>query len=204
MKLIPTLVVAAGLFSALPASAAPITLNFEDQTSFASLVIPADYGFSANGALLALTNDGTGPGLSGEYFSNNPSGNSVMFGFGPLPGEYAALVSTVGFQNSVSFSYSADAAGTIYARDAAGAILGSVLLAANTTGEGSDHPFSTWATSLLTFSGIATYIDFTELANGHAAFDDVTVNPVPLPAGALLLPFGLAALRLASRKRKEA
>ena len=38
----------------------------------------------------------------------------------------------------------------------------------------------------------------------EALFDDVTVDPVPLPAAALLLPFGLAAVRAATRKRKAA
>jgi hypothetical protein len=201
MKLIPTLVVAAGLFSALPAMASPITLNFEDQTSFSSLSIPDSYGFTANGALLALANDGLGTGSNGEYFSNNPSGNTVMFAFGALPGEYAALTSTAGFQESVSFFFSAAVAGTVYARDAAGAVLGSVYLAANSTNP--DSPFNYWQAGLLTFTGLATYIDFSEV-QGTMAFDDVTVNPVPLPAGLALLPFGLAALRLMSRKRKDA
>jgi hypothetical protein len=41
--------------------------------------------------------------------------------------------------------------------------------------------------------------------DGQIAYDDVTVNAVPLPAAALLFPMGAAALGLsARRKRKQA
>ena len=204
MKLIPSLVAAAGAFFALPALADPVLLDFEDQDSFASLHIPVSYGFTANGALMALANDGGGTGLNGEYFSNNPSGNFVMFGFGPNPGERAELA-TIGdrtFGGSVSFSYSSQTGGTVFLRDFSGNVVDSILLEANSTSM--DSPFSVWTLASLSISAQNVHsIDFSD-ALATTAFDNVQVNSVPLPAAVFLLPTGLAAFGVARRRRKTA
>lgn len=204
MKLIRFAAVAASICAASPAFSALVTFNFEDQTSFASL----DYstnpnGIRANGSLLALANDGLGNGPLGEYFTNAPSA-TVMFATTPLPGELAAFTMQPvigGFIDGVSFSYSSTAATTVFARDAGGAVLGSIALAANVS------PllgyYDVWNTASFTFSGTASSIDFSDTA-GFAAFDNVQVNAVPLPAAALLFPFGLAALGAVRRKRQQA
>jgi len=202
MKLMSSLVVATGLLVGVPAGAGTVLLDFENQTSFSSLNYPeSTYGFTANGALQALANDGGGTGLNGEYFSNNPSGNFVMFATEPLPGELAELSSTAGLIDWVSFSYSASAAATVFVRDIGGNVLASFDLLANSTS--TDSPFNIWNLATLSFSGVAHSIDFTGAA-GVAAFDNVSVNPVPLPAAALLLPFGLAAFGGVVRRRKTA
>jgi len=204
MKLIPSLVAAASAFAALPALADPVLLDFEDQTSFASLNIPTSFGFTANGALMALANDGLGTGTNGEYFSNNPSGNYVMFGFGVLPGERAELA-TIGqnhFTDSVSFSYSSQTGGTVNLLDFDGNVVGSMDLAANSTSL--DSPFSVWTLASLAITGLNVHsIDFTG-ALATTAFDNVQVNAVPLPAAAFLLPGGLAAFGWMRRRRQAA
>ena len=202
MKLIPIIVAGLGIFSATHALSAAVTLDFEDQFSFSSVSYgPNAFGVAANGALLALANDGTGPGASGEFFSNTPTGGAVvMFATAPLSGERAEITVANGFVDAVNFFYSSTAAATVYARDAAGAVLGSVSLLANSTS--STSPYDTWSLATLTFSGPAYSIDFGDTV-GVAAIDDVTVNAVPLPAAALLFPFGAAALGWAGRRKSK-
>ena len=118
MKLIPILVAGLGIFSATHALSAAVTLDFEDQFSFSSVSYgPNAFGVAANGALLALANDGTGPGPSGEFFSNTPTGGAVvMFATAPLSGERAEITVANGFVDAVNFFYSSTAAATVYAR----------------------------------------------------------------------------------------
>lgn len=205
MKLISTLAAAAALCAAIPAVAAPVTLDFEDQASFASLVYPANAnGIAANAALVGLANDGSGNGLpDGQFFSNNPSGSLVMYVFGPLPGERAEITSTVGFGGSATFAYSASGSGSVYARDGSGAILDQFDFLANSNGTDSTSPFATWSLGTLTFGDVAYSIDFTDAA-GLALFDDVKVNTVPLPAAAWLLLSGLGGLGTILRRRRLA
>lgn len=198
MKVLSTLAVLAGLSAAVPAVAAPVTIDFEDQTSFASINIASNpYGVAANGALQALANDGLGTGANGEYFSNAP-GSVVMFATDPLAGERAEISSTAGFTQSVSFYYSSNASGTVSVLDGSGGELQSFSFGANSTS--AEHPFDTWTLATVVFNGLAHSIDFTNTV-GVAAFDNVTLNPVPLPAGLLLLPSGLAALGLVRRRK---
>ena len=204
MKLISTLVGAAALCAAIPAVAAPVTLDFEDQTSFDSVTFPANPGIAANAALVALANDGSGNGVpDGQFFSNNPSGDVVMFVFGPQPGERAEITTTAGFGGSASFSYSASAAGSVYARDASGAILDQFDFLANSLGSETSTPFATWGLGTLTFANVAYSLDFTDAA-GVALFDDVQVNAVPLPAAAWLLLSGLGGLGAMVRRKRKA
>lgn len=202
MKLLPIVAAAASICAASPAFSAFTTLNFEDQTSFTSVsYAPNVYGISANGALLALANDGSGNGSNGEFFSNNPSGTTVMFATTPLVGERAEIASTQGFVGQIDFYYSSTAASTVYVRDQAGLVLNQFSLAANSTSETS--PFDTWTFASLAFAGQAYSIDFSDTV-GVAAFDNVTVNAVPLPAALLLFPFGAAALGAAGRRKRAA
>ncbi len=201
MKLIAKLVAATGLICALPAMADPVTLDFEDQTSFLSLNIPASYGFTANSALMALANDGGGTGTNGEYFSGNPSGDLVMFGFGVLPGERAELA-TIGqltFAGALSFSYSSMTGGSVFLRDFAGDVVETLTLAANSPS--TDSPFSVWTLLTLDITDANVHsIDFSEVL-AATMFDDVTVSAVPLPAAVFLLPAGLAAFGLVRRRK---
>jgi hypothetical protein len=198
MKLFSSLVAALGIAAAIPAIAAP-TLDFEDQASFLSLDYTGNpYGIAANGALLALANDGLAENPTGNYFSGNPSGSTVMFVTEPLAGERAEITSSLGFGTAISFFYSAATAGVVSIRDMSGAVLQAFSFDANSTDV--DSPFDTWVQQTVAFSGIAYSIDFSG-ATG-ALFDNVGVNVVPLPAAVFLLPFGLAALGLAGRRRK--
>jgi len=202
MKLLTTLVVVAGLSSVAPAFAAPVTLDFEDQSGFGSVVVAGNpYGLSANSALQSLANDGLGTGLNGEYFSNQPAGSVVMYALAPFAGERAEISSTAGFTQAVSFYYSAADSGSVAIRDAAGNALETFNFAANSTDL--DHPYNAWTLATVLFNGLASSIDFSNTV-GVAAFDNVTLNPVPLPAGLLLLPSGLAALGLVRRRKAVA
>jgi len=207
MKVLSTLAVVAGLSAAVPAFAAPVTLDFEDQTSFNSINVASNpYGLAANGALLALANDGLGTGVDGEYFSNDPAaGSEVMFATQPLPSERAEINSTAAFTQSVSFYYSSNAVGSVSILDGTGGILQTFQFAANSTSL--DHPFNTWSLATVAFNGLAHSVDFSgSVVDGFsvAAFDNLTINPVPLPAGLLLLPSGLAALGLIRRRKAVA
>jgi hypothetical protein len=199
MKLFSSLVAVVGIAAAIPAVAAP-TLDFEDQASFLSLDYTGNpYGIAANGALLALENDGLAENPTGNYFSGNPSGSKVMFATEPLAGERAEITSSLGFGTAISFFYSAATAGVVSIRDMSGAVLQAFNFEAVST-NADDSPFDTWVQQTVAFSGIAYSIDFSG-ATG-ALFDNVGVNVVPLPAAVFLLPFGLAALGLAGRRRK--
>lgn len=198
MKVFSSLVAVVGIAAALPAVAVP-TLDFEDQGSFLSLDYTGNpHGIAANGALMALENDGLAENPSGNYFTGNPSGSKVMFVTEPLPGERAEITSSLGFGTAISFFYSAAEAGVVSIRDMSGAVLQSFNFAANSTD--ADSPFDTWVQATVTFSGIAYSIDFSGATS--ALFDNLGVNVVPLPAAVFLLPFGLAALGFAGRRRK--
>ena len=55
----------------------------------------------------------------------------------------------------------------------------------------------------MNFLGAGRSIVFGDNA-GQIAYDNVTVNAVPLPAALLLFPFGAAALGAAGRRKKAA
>jgi hypothetical protein len=176
MKLLSTLAIVTGLGAVAPAFAAPVTIDFEDQTSFSSINIPGNaLGLSANGALLALANDGLGTGANGEYFSNAP-GLVTMFATDPLPGERAEIGSTAGFTQSVSFYYSSSASGSVSILDGSGTALKTFSFDANSTS--ADHPYNTWTLATVVFDGLAHAIDFTGTV-GVAGFDNVTLNWPP-------------------------
>ena len=197
--------VAAGLLSA-PAFSAPITLDFEGATSFASIndfynggtdsagASGSNYEISFGADALALSNDELGP-----YFSNAPSAGSVL---NPV-GSNAALNSTTGFTGQASFFYSASDAASVNifsGLDGTGSLLGTFSLFANSQHGCSDTAFCNWDLASINFDGVAKSIQFGSAA-GVAGFDNVSVTPVPLPAAAWLMLSGLGGFGLFRRKK---
>jgi hypothetical protein len=206
LKLVSAVV--AGFFAA-PALAAPITLDFEGTSSFASIANYYNGGTDTNGA--SGVNHGASFGLDALAYqndavshniSNNPSGSSVMFATGPD----AALNVADGFFSSVSFYYSSTAATTVSlfsGLNGTGDLIGTISLSANAQQNGcSDSPFCFWSLASLTFNGVAHSIQFGDTA-GNTGFDDVSFTPVPAPAAGWLLMSG-AGLMAAWRRRKNA
>jgi hypothetical protein len=199
MKLIPILAAAASIFAATPAFSS-MTFNFEDASSypFVTLTGGAAVGIKASDWLTPFVNDGS-------FTLPVDNGSVVMFAVAPTDSTRADISMSAGiggFADAISFSYASTDATTVSLRDGAGVELYSWAL--TSTGD-----YNTWVTASKTFAdmgitGLVNSIDFTATA-GVAAFDNVTVNAVPLPAAALLFPMGAAALGLsARRKRKQA
>lgn len=209
-----TIAVSAALLlaAASPSFAEPVTLDFEgannggfitdfynggtDIPSNDSSQDPAsgtNYGISFGGGIMALAND-----EFFTYFHNAPSA-TVMYSVDSS----AALMTATGnnaFIDGLSFTYSADEAFTLSVLDASSIVLATFNLGA-TNDECGETSFCAWTTtSLLAFSGIAKYVDFGD-ATYIAAFDNLNVNEVPVPAAGLLLASGLAALSRMRRKR---
>jgi hypothetical protein len=210
----------AGLLAcATPSFAAPVTLTFEGTNGFSFVSeyynggtdIPGtssqtaasgpNYGVSFGLDAMTVINDGTGLGPNGEYFTNAPSATVMA----PV-GSSASLMATgqSSFIDSLSFSYSANQAFTLNLLDAGDNILASFDLAA-TNGSCTDLTYCVWTQASLDFSGAARSISFGggyDLVNGTiAAFDNITVNAVPVPAAGWLLASGL--LMLGRMRRKQ-
>jgi hypothetical protein len=130
-------------------------------------------------------------------FANAPSGNSAM-GVGGAGGDYAMTVAA-GF-NLLSFFYSATDNTSVTVSFLNGTAQVFSLLAND--GACTNGPaFCMWSLANLDLGGqIATGIDF-GATSGVAAFDNVDVNPVPLPAAGWLLMTGLGFLGALRRKR---
>jgi len=191
--LYPALV--AGLMSAAPAFA--LTLDFEGIDSYSSV---ADYyagqGVEFGGDALAFTYDESGP-----FFSNNPSGTSVM----SAVFDDAAMNVANGFVGSVSFYYSSvedTAIGVYSGLNGTGTLLGTIDLAANATNGCSDTGFCNWTLATLNFAGTAQSVGFGSTAN-IAAFDNVSISPVPEPSQAIMLALGLSVIGLRMGRRKS-
>lgn len=200
---------AAGLLSAAPAFSGTVTLDFEGATSFSSIGGFYDGGTDSAGAsgtnlgisfgpdALALSNDPTGP-----FFSNAPSPGTVM----SAVGDAAAMNFGHGFVGQVSFYYSAleNASVSLYSGlDGTGALLGTINLIANAQNGCADSPLCYWSLAMFDFAGIAQSIQFGG-AQSVAAFDNVSVTPVPLPAAAWLMVSALGGLGMWSRRRPVA
>jgi hypothetical protein len=200
LKLVSAVV--AGFFAA-PAFAAPVTLDFEGTSSFAPIAdyynggSGTNYGASFGPGAQGLQNDALGP-----YFSNNPSGSSIMFVSDPD----AALNIAQGFFSSVSFYYSsaADATVSLFSGlNGTGDLLGTLSLSANAQQNGcSDSPYCYWGLASLAFSGVAQSIQFSGAVG--AGFDDVKFTPVPVPAAGWLLVSGIGLVAANRRRRKNA
>ncbi|HKE92884.1 MAG TPA: VPLPA-CTERM sorting domain-containing protein [Povalibacter sp.] len=202
--------VAAGLLSAVPAFADPVTLDFEGAPSFAS--VDNFYGGGAGtnvgvlfgGDALAFVNDELGP-----YFSNAPTPGTIM---APV-GADAAMNVLAGFTGTASLFYSSTAATTVSifsGLNGTGDLLGTFELAANAQNGCLDSPRCHWDFASLAFAGTAQSIQFGSAWSADpeigtlAAFDNISVAPVPLPAAVWLLLSGLGGLTTLVRRRQLA
>jgi len=218
MKLIPILAAAASIFAASPAFSAAVTIDFEGTTSFSSVnnfynggtdgagASGVNYGIAFSLPAQGLVNDGLGEAApDGRYFSNQPSGTTVMF----APDSPAVMDVASGFLGAVSFYYSAKTnplgsaqATTITVYDGLGGtgnVVGTGTFGPNAN---ADAAWDTWSLASLTLTGMGKSISFGD-NGGYIAYDNITVNAVPLPAALLLFPFGAAALGFAGRRRRQ-
>jgi hypothetical protein len=192
------LVAAAALSAAAPAFAAPVTIDFEGAESFASVGEKyAAQGVHFSGPALAFANDELSAPLQ-----NLPSGTTVMF---TAPDGPATVNVDAGFFDKISFLYSSASGGpssstTITVYDGANGT-GNVI-ASGSFGNNTDTIWDTWSLFSLSLNGgVGKSISFGD-ASGYVAFDNVTVNAVPLPAALLLFPFGAAGLGFVARRKK--
>jgi len=193
MKLIPILAAAASIFAASSASAALVTANFDDVTSFSAV----GSAYAASGLVFdteAMAIDGTDATLATPFTAH--SGTNAMFS------PFTATVMNVaaGFTGDVSFWYSSITGSTTVSvfdgLNATGSVLSTFTLAANSTA------YEMFSLASQSFSGMGYSISFGG-NDGQIAYDDVTVNAVPLPAAALLFPMGAAALGLSARRKRR-
>ncbi|MBA4176224.1 MAG: hypothetical protein C0505_06655 [Leptothrix sp. (in: Bacteria)] len=200
MKLLP---VALALCTAIPAFAAtvPVTLDFETATSYTEIgTLYAAQGITFTADAVGLDNN---DGIGG-YFSNAPSGNVGMTAFG----NDATMNIAGGFEGAFGFFYSASAVITDAVQvwsglDGTGSLLASFDLAANAQAGGcSDTPYCNFSSAGTVLSSIGRSVTFGNTAF-EVVFDNVSLNAVPEPSTALLMPLALAGL-LAARRRKAA
>ncbi|MDP2006960.1 MAG: PEP-CTERM sorting domain-containing protein [Rubrivivax sp.] len=202
MKLITTALL---LCAAAPAFAGnvPLTLDFEAAAgtyaqSIGSLYDQQGIAFTADAVGLD-NNDGAGP-----YFSHAPSGQVGMTVFG----SDATMNVARGFEGAFGFFYSsslaiADAVQVWSGLDGTGTLLASFGLAANAQAGGcSDTSYCNFSSVSTVLTGVGRSVTFGNTAF-EAVFDDVSLNVVPEPSTALLLPLALAGL-LATRRRASA
>lgn len=192
MKLIPVIAVAAGIFSASPAFSAMVTADFDNLTS---QVVTNQYPGLAFSNSVTVTSD---PAFF--EFTGNPSGSSVMI-VDTAQSPTSVMNVAAGFVGTASFWFSnvSGAVGTVSVfggLNATGSTLASFTLAANDN-------LNQWYLLSQDFAGTAYSISF-DGNDGNIAYDNVTVNAVPLPAALLLFPFGAAALGAAGRRKKAA
>lgn len=197
MKILPVVATAASICAASPAFSAMITANFDN---LPSQVVSNEYAGLVFSNSVTVTSD---PAFF--EFTGNPSGSSVMIVNANNPDPVTALSSVMnvasGFVGTASFWFSnvSGVVGTVSIFDglnATGTRLADITLAANDN-------LNQWFLISQDFAGTAYSISF-DAGGGNIAYDNVTVNAVPLPAALLLLPFGAAALGAAARRKKVA
>lgn len=128
-------------------------------------------------------------------------GDSVM-GVGGSGGDYAMTFATG--SDHIAFQYSATADTMLSVAFTTGPAQLFTLLATNGGCDPSGPAFCSWTQATLDLAGrIATAMDF-GATSGVAAFDNIDVTTVPLPAGVWLLGWGLGALGIARRRRARA
>ncbi len=198
------------LSASLAHANAPVLLDFETPTSFASIAEYYNGGMDSAGAtgpalgvsfgLDALTvrnDDGAGP-----YFSNAPSPVGAL---APV-GAAATMNVAAGFVDSISFHYSATqfvAQGVnVYAGlDATGDLLASFNLVGNAQRGCSDTPFCRFDLLSSSFAGVARSVTFGTAA-GLAGFDNISITAVPEPETYAMMMAGLLALGFMVRRRQ--
>jgi hypothetical protein len=191
MKLIPILAAAASIFAASSASAVMTTTTFEDVPNNVTVVDNLWFGSFTN-SIVAANDDGTNKFMMVDTTNASTS----------------VLNTSVGFLDSLSLSYfnasGVDGTVSIWSGlDGAGTLLASLTLGDN-SGSADVQSLNTWSLASTSFTGLAQSIVFSG-NDSNIAYDNVTVNAVPLPAAALLFPMGAAALGMsARRKRKQA
>ena len=208
-------VLAAGLLSAAAASADTVNLDFTGATSYASVAdfynggydsagaTGTNYGASFTGSMIALTNDGTGSGSNGQFFTNAPTSTVVFANANDVP---AVMNVASGFNSSFSVTYSSVSAPTTVSiwsgLNDTGTLLSSFTLAANSDSCVAGSPACVWTTTQVNFAGEAQSVDFSSNA-ANALFTNIGYA-VPLPASGLLMTFGLGGLALFGVRRRAA
>jgi hypothetical protein len=203
------LVASAILASSVSAMAAPTTIDFEGTGSFSSI---SDF---YNGGIDGVGNSGTNYGVAfsasaqslandelGTYFSNAPTPGSVMF----VSDGTAFLNAAQGFYGAVSLYYSSTVealnAINIYSGlNGTGSVLGSFNLGANAQNGCSDTAYCHFDNVSVAFAGTGQSIGF---SNTQAAYDNVSITPVPEPTGYALMALGLVAVGFVARRRAAA
>lgn len=202
---------ALAVLSAVPASAAIITLDFEGVGN----VIPVGNFYAAQGAIfspatLAIV-DGDAGG-SGNI-ANEPSASTVMFF---LDASNAILDFAAGFTTGFSFFYSSATAASVNVYDDVGGSggTGNIIASLGLTAQFNDNcvgdptgQFCNWTAVGVLFGGIAKSIDFGGTAN-QTAFDDITFGSdkpgaIPVPAALPLMLLALGGLGVAARRRRR-
>jgi hypothetical protein len=203
------LVASAILASSVSAMAAPTTIDFEGTGSFSSISdfynggidgvgnSGTNYGVAFSASAQSLANDELGP-----YFSNAPTPGSVMF----VSDGTAFLNAAQGFYGAVSLYYSSTVealnAINIYSGlNGTGSVLGSFNLGANAQNGCSDTAYCHFDNVSVAFAGTGQSIGF---SNTQAAYDNVSITPVPEPTGYALMALGLVAVGFVARRRAAA
>lgn len=202
-----TFVFALAAFSAAPASAAVVTLDF---TGIATTSNSTGIGGFYNGG---VSDDGTTGVNYGVLFSSNALAINTYNGANEpnpgvlyfLNGSTVSLNYAAGFSTGFSFFYASNSATTInvYSElNATGTLLGSVVLAANAV-----NSYDVWTSTGVSFAGIAKSVDFGGSAD-HVGYDQITFgsavapgSAVPEPATWAMMLAGFGMIGFAARRR---
>jgi hypothetical protein len=193
IKLISALA-ATAMLSTAPAFAAHVQLDFEDVT-LGTPVANQYAGLEFGGDILGVVND-----EFTQFFTGAPSPIGVISSVGS-----ANALNILGpgfFANALTLSYSATENATVSIWSGAngtGSLIDTLNLGANSASCALETPFCTWQSATLAFSGLAKSITFDTAFN--AAFDNVQVDAVPLPAAGWLLISALTGFGALRRKR---